>query len=203
MPEATTASTASAVSTTTSANASSNDLPPARTTVTDEEKDFILFLDEKGQFTGDYESPMEEEGEGEEASRQDGINNPQSAINEETGEINWDCPCLQSALAPPCGEFFREAFSCFVASKTEPKGSDCLEKFASMQNCFRDHPEVYLKHSLEDDDNDMDRMNKEKGEENITLEKEPADSFANVQSERQPPSSSSSLEAEEEVPPPS
>lgn len=70
---------------------------------------------------------------------------PQSAINEETGEINWDCPCLQGALEPPCGEFFRAAFSCFVASKAEPKGSDCLELFSAMQDCFRAHPEIYMK----------------------------------------------------------
>lgn len=71
--------------------------------------------------------------------------NKDTAINEETGEINWDCPCLKPALAPPCGEYFREAFSCFVASKVEPKGSDCLEKFAAMQECFQAHPEIYLK----------------------------------------------------------
>lgn len=69
----------------------------------------------------------------------------QSAIDEETGEINWDCPCLEGALAPPCGEYFREAFSCFVASKTEPKGSDCMEFFTAMQECFRAHPDIYMR----------------------------------------------------------
>jgi len=75
----------------------------------------------------------------------------QSAINEETGEINWDCPCLASALAPPCGGFFKEAFSCFVASKAEPKGSDCLKAFSAMQECFRAHPDVYMKPDDEDE----------------------------------------------------
>lgn len=75
----------------------------------------------------------------------------QSAINEETGEINWDCPCLASALAPPCGEFFKEAFSCFVASKAEPKGSDCLKAFSAMQECFRAHPDIYMKPDDEDE----------------------------------------------------
>lgn len=70
---------------------------------------------------------------------------PQSAIDEETGEINWDCPCLQAAIAPPCGEAFKAAFSCFVASKTEPKGSDCLGFFSTMQDCYRAHPEIYMK----------------------------------------------------------
>lgn len=102
---------------------------------TDVDKDFVLFVDKAGRFSGDYEGIA--------ASTETAA--PQSAINEETGEINWDCPCLQSALAPPCGEYFREAFSCFVASQTEPKGSDCLEKFSAMQDCFRAHPEIYLK----------------------------------------------------------
>jgi intermembrane space import and assembly protein 40 len=38
---------------------------------------------------------------------------------------------------------FREAFSCFVFSEQEPKGIDCVEKFKAMQDCFREHPEVY------------------------------------------------------------
>lgn len=29
----------------------------------------------------------------------------------------------------PCGEQFREAFSCFVYSKEEPKGVECIDKF--------------------------------------------------------------------------
>lgn len=43
----------------------------------------------------------------------------------------------------PCGPQFREAFSCFVFSEKEPKGIDCVEKFKAMQDCFREHPEVY------------------------------------------------------------
>lgn len=68
---------------------------------------------------------------------------PASAVNPETGEINWDCPCLKSALEPPCGHTFKAAFSCFVASKTEPKGIDCHELFKAMQECFQAHPEKY------------------------------------------------------------
>lgn len=78
---------------------------------------------------------------------------PASAVNPETGEINWDCPCLKSALEPPCGHTFKAAFSCFVASKTEPKGMDCHELFKTMQECFRAHPEKYGA-ILEDDDGD-------------------------------------------------
>jgi len=67
----------------------------------------------------------------------------QGAFNEETGEINWDCPCLGGMAHGPCGEQFREAFSCFVFSKEEPKGMDCIDKFKNMQNCFREHPDIY------------------------------------------------------------
>lgn len=53
----------------------------------------------------------------------------QGAFNEETGEINWDCPCLGGMAHGPCGEQFRDAFSCFVYSQEEPKGVDCIDKF--------------------------------------------------------------------------
>lgn len=43
----------------------------------------------------------------------------------------------------PCGEQFRAAFSCFVFSQEEPKGIDCIDKFKGMQDCFREHPDVY------------------------------------------------------------
>ncbi|KAI1801785.1 hypothetical protein F4811DRAFT_532762 [Daldinia bambusicola] len=67
----------------------------------------------------------------------------QGAFNPETGEINWDCPCLGGMAHGPCGEEFKAAFSCFVYSKEEPKGMDCIDKFQHMQDCFRLHPEVY------------------------------------------------------------
>ena len=37
---------------------------------------------------------------------------PQGLITE-SGEINWDCPCLGGMAVGPCGVEFREAFSCF------------------------------------------------------------------------------------------
>ncbi|CAI6334112.1 unnamed protein product [Periconia digitata] len=67
----------------------------------------------------------------------------QGAFNPETGEINWDCPCLGGMADGPCGEQFKAAFSCFVYSTEEPKGMDCIEKFKDMQNCFREYPEIY------------------------------------------------------------
>lgn len=75
----------------------------------------------------------------------------QGAFNPVTGEINWDCPCLGGMAYGPCGEQFRAAFSCFVYSNEEPKGMECIDKFQGMQDCFREHPEVY-KGELEDDE---------------------------------------------------
>ncbi|KAB8234077.1 Oxidoreductase [Aspergillus alliaceus] len=75
----------------------------------------------------------------------------EAAFNPETGEINWDCPCLGGMAHGPCGEEFKAAFSCFVYSEEEPKGMDCIEKFKGMQDCFRQYPEVYGA-ELEDDE---------------------------------------------------
>ncbi|EUC41162.1 hypothetical protein COCMIDRAFT_106916 [Bipolaris oryzae ATCC 44560] len=79
----------------------------------------------------------------------------QGAFNPETGEINWDCPCLGGMAHGPCGEQFKSAFSCFVYSKEEPKGMDCIDKFKDMQNCFREYPEIYGS-ELDSDDADDD-----------------------------------------------
>ncbi|OTA87820.1 hypothetical protein M434DRAFT_399323 [Hypoxylon sp. CO27-5] len=75
----------------------------------------------------------------------------QGAFNPETGEINWDCPCLGGMAHGPCGEEFKAAFSCFVYSKEEPKGMDCIDKFQHMQDCFRRYPEVYGEELDEDE----------------------------------------------------
>ncbi|KAI9886463.1 MAG: hypothetical protein M1823_001712 [Watsoniomyces obsoletus] len=75
----------------------------------------------------------------------------EGAFNPETGEINWDCPCLGGMAHGPCGEQFRAAFGCFVYSKDEPKGMDCIEHFKTMQDCFRKYPEMYGP-ELDDDD---------------------------------------------------
>jgi intermembrane space import and assembly protein 40 len=95
----------------------------------------------------------------------------QGAFNPETGEINWDCPCLGGMAHGPCGEQFKAAFSCFVYSTEEPKGMDCIDKFKyvcnkhitlvttnnqsrDMQNCFREYPEVYGSELDADDEDD-------------------------------------------------
>jgi intermembrane space import and assembly protein 40 len=61
----------------------------------------------------------------------------QGAFNPETGEINWDCPCLGGMATGPCGEQFKAAFSCFVYSEEEPKGMDCIDKFKYANNAAK------------------------------------------------------------------
>lgn len=87
-----------------------------------------------GALSGAAASGMEEKQE--EAKKEE-------AFNEETGEINWDCPCLGGMAHGPCGEDFKSAFSCFVYSKEEPKGAECLDAFKKMQGCFKEHEEIY------------------------------------------------------------
>jgi len=70
------------------------------------------------------------------------------------GEINWNCPCLGGMATGPCGVEFREAFSCFHYSEAEPKGSDCYDQFATMQECFARYPTVYNKSGSPDDDDE-------------------------------------------------
>lgn len=96
----------------------------------------------EAEAPGEVETPAEDEtkGESEEGAAASGGS---AAYNPETGEINWDCPCLGGMAHGPCGEQFREAFSCFVFSEDEPKGINCVTKFKAMQDCFREHPDIY------------------------------------------------------------
>ena len=64
------------------------------------------------------------------------------------GEINWLCPCLGGLATGPCGVPFRNAFSCFHFSRTDPKGSDCLNAFKVMQDCMVKHPKLYKNESV-------------------------------------------------------
>ncbi|KAH8914476.1 hypothetical protein BT69DRAFT_1059338 [Atractiella rhizophila] len=85
------------------------------------------------------------------SSEEEEVDPSQAAFNPETGEINWDCPCLGGMAHGPCGEQFKTAFSCFVYSDKEPKGMECVEAFTAMQDCFRAHPDVYAAHDEEED----------------------------------------------------
>ncbi|CAO1633575.1 unnamed protein product [Jaminaea pallidilutea] len=82
----------------------------------------------------------------------------QSAYDPSTGEINWDCPCLGGMAHGPCGDQFKDAFSCFVYSEKEPKGIDCVDKFKAMQDCFRQHPEVYKEELEQEERDEMDSL---------------------------------------------
>ncbi|SPO27712.1 related to MIA40 - mitochondrial intermembrane space protein, involved in import and assembly of intermembrane space proteins [Ustilago trichophora] len=106
------------------------------------------------------ETPVAIEVAVEESEEQTG---QQSAYDPETGEINWDCPCLGGMAHGPCGEQFKLAFSCFVYSEAEPKGIDCVDKFKAMQDCFREHPDVY-KDEIEDDEAANAQFEKEEAE---------------------------------------
>ncbi|GAA5992665.1 hypothetical protein JCM10908_002716 [Rhodotorula pacifica] len=75
-----------------------------------------------------------------------------AAFNPETGEINWDCPCLGGMADGPCGDEFKAAFSCFVYSEAEPKGIDCVERFRNMQTCFRKHPDIYGDDAMDEEE---------------------------------------------------
>jgi len=92
----------------------------------------------------DSEADTKEPTEGEEDEERRG---PVVAApyNPETGEFNWECPCLGGLPQSVCGEPFKESFRCFVTSEAEPKGMDCIDAFNAMQQCFRDHPEVYAR----------------------------------------------------------
>jgi len=101
-----------------------------------------------GAISGDTENEDEEDSSSEGSG---------GAFNPETGEINWDCPCLGGMAHGPCGPEFREAFSCFVFSEQEPKGIDCVEKFKNMQNCFKEHPEIYADEIMDDEEEQLEQ----------------------------------------------
>lgn len=77
----------------------------------------------------DVETPTRASAPGGSAEALEEEADQQGAFNPETGEINWDCPCLGGMAHGPCGEEFKAAFSCFVYSNEEPKGMDCIDKF--------------------------------------------------------------------------
>lgn len=61
------------------------------------------------------------------------------------GDINFNCPCLGGMASGPCGVEFRESFSCFHYSKSEVKGSECVDKFMELQACMSKYPTLYEK----------------------------------------------------------
>ncbi|KAI1431488.1 hypothetical protein GGR50DRAFT_679354 [Xylaria sp. CBS 124048] len=110
----------------------------------------------------------------------------QGAFNPETGEINWDCPCLGGMAHGPCGEEFKSAFSCFVYSNEEPKGMDCIDKFQHMQDCFRLHPEVYGEELADDDASGNEAPTETISARTAETETAPASATAAAKSEPEP-----------------
>lgn len=82
------------------------------------------------------------------------------------GEINWECPCLGGMATGVCGGQFKDAFSCFHVSQSEPKGSECIEQFRTMQECFGKYPEIYGEfESVDENENDKELFNGEDDKE--------------------------------------
>lgn len=73
------------------------------------------------------------------------------------GEINWNCPCLGGTASGPCAYEFRTAFTCFHESKSEIKGSECMEQFSTMQECMSQYPTLYEKRSEDKEDQENGR----------------------------------------------
>ena len=88
------------------------------------------------------------------------------------GDINWNCPCLGGMAVGPCGVEFREAFSCFHYSQEEPKGKECLEKFADMQQCMKQYPELYEEKKKEEDGEEGTKTDEEVNTEETTISKD-------------------------------
>jgi len=47
------------------------------------------------------------------------------------------CESVQDVLKSSCGGEFRAAFECYVTSRSEPKGADCVGSFLSLQKCMK------------------------------------------------------------------
>ncbi|CAN6279315.1 unnamed protein product [Urochloa humidicola] len=65
-----------------------------------------------------------------------------------------ECPCLDDLKRGPCGSQFIDAFSCYLKSTKEEKGSDCVDPFIALQNCIRENKEAFIKEILEEEEND-------------------------------------------------
>ncbi|ONM15787.1 Cox19-like CHCH family protein [Zea mays] len=65
-----------------------------------------------------------------------------------------DCPCVADLKNGPCGGQFVDAFSCFLRSREEEKGSDCVKPFITLQDCIKANPEAFSKEILEEEEND-------------------------------------------------
>lgn len=147
----------------------------------DEKKD-----EEKAEEKDEKKDNAEEkEGSSEDSAASSEDGSQSAAFNPETGEINWDCPCLGGMAHGPCGEEFKEAFSCFIYSETEPKGIDCITKFENMRSCFKQYPEHY-REELYDDETEEELVDvSEKADGVKDLEKKEVENKATAEAKTQ------------------
>lgn len=120
--------------------------------------------DDQPEPKAEDETPFAEEKPAVEAGEEAADPSAGPAYNPETGEINWDCPCLGGMAHGPCGEEFKTAFSCFIYSEAEPKGVDCVEKFQGMQECFKKHPEIYAEQLRDADEAEHEHIQEQVSE---------------------------------------
>ncbi|CAK8689338.1 mitochondrial intermembrane space import and assembly protein 40-like [Clavelina lepadiformis] len=61
------------------------------------------------------------------------------------GEINWDCPCLGNLPNGPCGQNFRDAFSCWVENRNDEAtfAEKCWDNFTKWEGCISEHRDIY------------------------------------------------------------
>lgn len=67
--------------------------------------------------------------------------NLSDVIDPITGEIDWDCPCLEGKAQGPCADVFKIAFKCFIDNQDNPE--KYYKLFEIMQECFEKYPELY------------------------------------------------------------
>ena len=129
---------------------------------------------EEDKKDGEVAETANKEASSEEQKSAEDATSTAAAYNPETGEINWDCPCLGGMAHGPCGEEFKDAFSCFIYSEAEPKGVDCIGKFQGMQECFKKHPEVYAEQLKDDEPAAVSPVVEQEVTETLTKEEQPA-----------------------------
>ncbi|TVU03010.1 hypothetical protein EJB05_51474 [Eragrostis curvula] len=87
-----------------------------------------------------------------EAMASDGVGNEESIDAKVQKAL--ECPCLDDLKKGPCGSPFIDAFSCYLKSTKEEKGSDCVNPFIALQNCIKENKEAFIKEILEEEEND-------------------------------------------------
>ncbi|CAG5074023.1 Similar to chchd4-a: Mitochondrial intermembrane space import and assembly protein 40-A (Xenopus laevis) [Cotesia congregata] len=70
-----------------------------------------------------------------------------------SGEINWDCPCLDGMASGPCGSEFKESFLCMFNSNTneEQDNLECLTSFKNLFTCMSEYPDFYREKGFSED----------------------------------------------------